>query len=433
VSGILLRFNFMLVILSTLAVFTPVFSGYTLGMFMLMVLLLSRFESISPEQIEIRGRFWKLSWPISKAALILWGAMILAGIWAAMGTEQLDHKALRQGLGNAGVKYVLLWFVYLSFWWRAAAFRKLWSAFALSYSVTSVIHLVYCIAQRQFGIDWARGFDGALKSGRFAYGVYRISGFMGHPLTLGYCQALALVACLSMWRSAIDRWEKNAWLVASISAALVLLFSGSRGPIASAIVGVGFIFPFRTFFVHWRLLLASIVALLGLSWFFGLFSRFFELFHAESGGVGRSIHWAVYWRIFSEHLFHGIGPGAPREAISAYYLSYGIGDSIKLAHNSFLQFAADYGLLGFVGVVNWVLSWFVVCHRAAIVVHGFRAILAVSISGAISQNTFQDSEFVYALTVWTMLLTAREVSGREFSTSRAKNEDFVTGTGGATS
>jgi hypothetical protein len=85
------------------------------------------------------------------------------------------------------------------------------------------------------------------------------------------------------------------------------------------------------------------------------------------------------------------------------------------------------------GVVNWVVSWFIVGQRATIVGAGSRALLAVSVSGAMSQNTFQDSGFVLALTVWTMLLIAREVTVREFSTGRAKNADLVTGAGGPAS
>lgn len=429
----LLKFNFILVILSTLAMFTPVFSGYVLGGFMLVVVLLSRFETRTSGQIVIRARFLTLLRPLSNASLVLWMLLILAGLWAAAETEHPDYKALRQGLGNVGVKYVILWFAYLSFWWRAAAFRKLWTAFALSYAVAAVVHGAFCVAQRQLGLDWAHGFSGVLNPGRFAYGVYRISGFMGHPLTLGYCQALALVGCLTLWRNAEERWEKNAWLVASIAAALVLSLSGSRGPIASALIGFALIFPFTGFLRHWKITSIGLVGLVIFAWYFGLFARFSELFQSGVGGDARALHLAVHWRIFTEHLFHGLGPGAPREAISAYYLSYGIGDSIKLAHNAFLQFAADYGLLGVAGVVNWVVSYLFVARRTSIVKSGLYALLAVSVSGAMSQNTYQDSGFMFSLTVWTMLLVAREVSVRDFPTGRPKDENFVTGKGGATS
>ena len=170
---------------------------------MVFIALAFRFSGDQSRYHGLRLRFNNTLKPISTAGLLLWALCIVAALWALAGTESPDLKSLRRVLGNIGVKYVVLWFAYRSFWWRFAANRKLSDTFTFSYAVAACIHFLYCVAQRKFGFDWVHGFDGHLGEGRFAYGVYRISGFVGHPLTLGYCQALALVAGAALYRGLI--------------------------------------------------------------------------------------------------------------------------------------------------------------------------------------------------------------------------------------
>ena len=423
----------MIVILSTLAMFTPVFSGYVLGFLMLLMALFNYFSRETDGNIEIRKKFQRSLLPISNGALIFWTAILLAAFLAAATTPSIDSKALRQALGNFTVKYVVLWFIYLTFWWRLAAVKNLWRVFTFSYAIVAVIHLGYCVIQRQYGVDWGHGFGSVLGSNRFAYGVYRISGFVGHPLTLGYCQVLALIASLHFFLKAENHSEKIAWLAAVLSPAVVLLLSGSRGPQAVTLVGILVSVPLSSFRKYRRLLALLSLTLMLLGWQFGIFSRFLEIFTAGSGGDLRGIHWRVHWNIFMDHPLVGIGPGTFRSAISAYYFSFGADDNIKLAHNAFLQFAAEYGLIGLVGVGVWLSSWYRVASNSCDSKRAFWSLLTVTVFGGLTQNNLQDSAFVYALTIWTMILAAHEVLRNGYPATEPKIDNLLTREGGASS
>jgi len=45
------------------------------------------------------------------------------------------------------------------------------------------LYVGYCVLQRYTGVNWSQGFAGRIGLNRFAYDVFRVSGFMGHPLT----------------------------------------------------------------------------------------------------------------------------------------------------------------------------------------------------------------------------------------------------------
>ena len=158
----------------------------------------------------------------------------------------------------------------------------------------------------------------------------------------------------------------------------------------------------------------------------GAFSRFQELFNNGLGGDARFTHWSVYWHIFNDHRLHGIGPGAPEQAISAYYFRAGADDTIKLAHNAFLQCAAEYGVLGLTGMLFWISSWARLVRSVHYVKRGVFGLLFILVCGGVTQNTIQDSEFVLSLTIWTMLLVAKEVDLSGIAAGRAKIKDIVT-------
>jgi O-antigen ligase len=303
--------------------------------------------------------------------------------------------------------------------------KLLLSCFSFSFAVISVFHLAYCIAQRAYGVDWGHGLHAVLGPGRYAYGVYRVSGFLGHPLTLGYSQLLALVGCSAFYTIADNRSEKNAWLVGLLSALILILMSGSRGPQILAVAIILMSIPREIIFMRWRFLSIIAVILAAFALWIGAFSRFEELFNNGLGGDARYTHWTVYWRIFNDHKLHGIGPGAPEQAISAYYFKAGADDTIKLAHNAFLQCAAEYGVLGLSGMLFWIFSWVRVGCAVKYVKKGIFGLLFILVLGGVTQNTIQDSEFVLSLTIWTMLLVAKEVDLSGIAAGRAKTKDLV--------
>jgi O-antigen ligase len=375
--------------------------------------------------------FLALLAPISRSSFVFWLILVFSAVVSFVISEQAELKPLINSLGNFFVKYVLLWFAYLSFWWRVRASDRTWIIFSRSYALFSAVNAIYCLIQRQTGVDWAHGLGHFLGEHRFAYGVYRVSGFMGHPLTFGYCQVLALVSSLFLFSVSERREEKIAWFIAFTSAFFVLLISGSRGPQLVAIIGSVLLMPLTFWKNRWKELGVALAILLALGWQIGFFDRFVELFSQGSGGDIRAIHWSVHWQIFRDHFWFGIGPGTPKSAISAYYFALQANDNIRLAHNTFLQCAAEFGVLGLLGMCIWLLAWVHVGFRSSKSRRVLFVVFVVTALSGLTQNNLQDSAFVLGLTTWTMILASYEVSRRVSNFGTVKNSDNLSREGGA--
>lgn len=418
-------FTFIICSLSAFSLFVPVFSGYMLALFMMILSIASSLLSKSSDDIEAKKRFKEQLMPVTRAVCIFVILCTAATLVVAVGSD-VDIRGLGRGISSLIIKHIILWTWYLTFWWRLsqrAAYRQV---FAYTFVSLALVNLAYCILQRQFGVDWLHGFEGRLPEGRFSGGVFRVSGFMGHPLTLAYCQALASVAALGLSRSVVEKWEKFAWLIGSIGCAAVVLISGSRGPQLTLILAFLISFPVRILVGRWKLtlLIALLVGFLGVK--YNIFARFTELTQSGMGGDARWVHWQVFWNIFTDNLWVGIGPGGRDAAISAYYLAFGHSDKIMLAHNAYLQYAAEYGVLGLLGLGYWIVSWCRLAKSAPRVSRVLWALIFLICFGALTQNNLQDSEFVLALTVWMMLLITVEVErGEPAAGRRAKAQDLL--------
>lgn len=419
-------------ILSAFSLFVPVFSGYLLALMMVMLSVVDYFRVKSTADIEYKQSFHQKTAFIKRALIVL---AVLCGCSSlyVYSTESINSKQMIRAYIDFLVKNLIVWFAYGSFWWRFAAEPSLRRNFSVTLASCAFVNLVYCVIQRFYGVDWGQGFHSVLPITRFSDGVYRVSGFMGHPLTLGYCQTLMAIAVIGMSLSAKLRWEKIAWALAGIAASLVVLISGSRGPqlaLAAGLLGLTSVQQWRR---QWRVL--GLIVFIGilLAVKVGLFARFMELSNANLGGDMRFTHWAVYWRLFTENLFFGFGVGGRDAAISAYYLAFGASDKIRSAHNALLQYAADFGLVGLAGWLTLFGSWLRFALTAKHVGKACRSMLMVTLIGAVTQNNLQDSEYVLAFTVWFMFFVTREVDLSEFCAARGtKTKNRLSREGGST-
>jgi hypothetical protein len=366
---------------------------------------------------ELKSRFYKQLTEVSRALLIF---TALCGFSCMMAYILGNHqgKDLVRGYLHFLAKNPVMWFAYLSFYWRFASQDKSRLYFARSFALFSLINLFYCLLQRSFGIDWIHGFSAILPDNRLSNGVYRVSGFLGHPLTLGYCLALASLAGLGIGGVCLRKQEKIAWQLGAAAALIVVLISGSRGPQIVMLIGLSALFPVSVLAKYWKstLFLAPVLALMAVK--YGIFSRFYELSTANLGGDMRMTHWMVYWRIFKDHFLFGIGPAGQDAAISAYYFSLSASDNIKLAHNAFLQYGAEYGLFGVVGLCVVIAAWIRLALRTVVIRRTLLVVILATLLGALTQNNLQDSEYVLSFTIWLMLLVTLEVEVRESSKTR---------------
>ncbi len=392
---------------------------------MMIISCLITFYPAAAADSELKSRFYKQLTGVSRALLIF---TALCGFSCMMAYILGNHqgKDLVRGYLHFLAKNPVLWFAYLSFYWRFASHDKSRLYFARSFAFFSLINLFYCLFQRSFGIDWIHGLSAILPNNRLSNGVYRVSGFMGHPLTLGYCQALASLAGLGLGGVCLRKQEKIAWQLGAAAALIVVLISGSRGPQVVMLIGLTALFPVSILVKYWKstLILAPVMALMAVK--YGIFSRFYELSTVNLGGDMRMTHWMVYWRIFKDHLLFGIGPGGQDAAISAYYFSLSASDNIKLAHNAFLQYGAEYGLFGFVGLCVVIVSWIKLALRTVVIRRTILVVILATLLGALTQNNLQDSEYVLSFTIWLMLLVTLEVEvGESSKTRRTEAKDSL--------
>ncbi len=266
------------------------------------------------------------------------------------------------------------------------------------------VYLLYLLVQRYTGIDWVHGFDAMLPDNRFAYGVYRLSGFMGHPLSFAYNVVLCCVLMLSGaalstrdGRARLQYWS-CLWLLL-----FALAISGSRWPFLVALLLVS-VASYRQVLAKWRLiLLGSVLFAVFLYFEASLLGRVREIMISDAPLIDRFprlAFWHVHWQIFVDHLFAGAGFGATEAVRLDYYVANGY-TSIEHkfpAHNIFLQTLADSGLIGFMSLLVWLGGFSVSLYRAATRTK-VKAILmlipAVVLTG-LFQNNLRDTEFLYA-------------------------------------
>jgi len=78
----------------------------------------------------------------------------------------------------------------------------------------------------------------------------------------------------------------------------------------------------------------------------------------DPANVQRTLQWNAGYRVFTEHLIVGVGPGALKiyipEKLTPAFFKTGIETVSEHAHNEFIEIAADTGLIG-LGLFLWIL------------------------------------------------------------------------------
>jgi len=264
---------------------------------------------------------------------------------------------------------------------------------------------IYVFAQRYTGINWVHGFSSDLPPHRLAYGVYRISGLMGHPLSFAYNLMLFTLFCfgfsISSQIAAGLRWK---WIACTAMSFSCLLLSGSRWPLVVAIV---LMVPIAA-----RLMIRSrlfwLSSLLIIVWFSafdrGTINRFGEIFESKQTWeerMPRLVFWKVHLAMFQGKPIAGTGYANRGKVRLDYYVQEGYTELREKysAHNIFLQTLADSGVIGFLSLLcllaGVMAAGFVVWrrdHSSSLFLVGAATLLA-----GLMQNNLRDSEYLFAL------------------------------------
>jgi O-antigen ligase len=292
---------------------------------------------------------------------------------------------------------------------------KLFTWQAQGLLIASVLLGLYMLGQRTWGWDWIHGFQAKIGEHRFAYGVYRASGLMGHPLSLAYnCMLLALVSfAQGLWLLARDRRQAFLWILISLVSLGLIALTGSRYPLALTLALMVLSLLIHTRLGSWRNLLGlGLLALIPISAVFlfdpVMMGRIQELLDptvALEERFDRWIFWKVHLQIFMDQPWLGTGLANYDRLLLDYYDQAGYTHIERkyTAHNILLQTLADSGLVGSLTLLVLFFALFRAGFRTLkdFRHQGFLLIALGTLFGGLMQNTLRDSEYLYAL--WTSM------------------------------
>lgn len=364
-----------------------------------------------------RGFVWTLFLGTLAFTLTALFAALCAAHWSAYplplgeALEPFKHLATKRT-----VQWLVLGTGLLFAYQRGFRMRKA----GLSLAIFLGLYLAYAIAQRTTGIDWVHGMAAKLPPNREGYGVFRVSGFMGHPISLSYNLMLFLLTAYAQLRihgETLTPRERKIWGIVAVFAALILVLSGSRWPLVVIAVTL-LLSEGKKLFRYAKWVGLGVVALAAVLVVEGsLLRRVGEIFGGDQAlyeRIPRLLFWRVHWQMFTDNPLFGVGHAASMIAAKDYYARAGFATFRELypAHNIFLQTLADGGMLGFAGLAALLAAYVVGMRRltAAGIRHGLGLLLTATVLAGLMQNDLRDSTYLYAFWLCTAFLAAEAVS-----------------------
>ena len=98
------------------------------------------------------------------------------------------------------------------------------------------------------------------------------------------------------------------------------------------------------------------------------------------------------------------------DALSTYYTAAGYHDNMYTAHNLVLQYLADAGIVGFIGLTAWFGGLLVARHRLISLLgraQGIGYLASSFFLCSLMQNNLRDSAYVYSLWYFLSLLVVQ--------------------------
>ena len=276
------------------------------------------------------------------------------------------------------------------------------------------------------------GPEAFIIQGRFmrAYGTF------GQPNPYaGYLGYLFPVAA-SLTLSAFDRWRRGrepihlalAAACGALTGALLMgiIMSWSRGAWLGVIAGSFVVIALRsrrsaTLAVGALIVLTLFIAVFGTGWMPGIIAGRVNDLGSYIGGpdparteitdanfavLERLAHWRAGQRMFEDHPWLGVGIGNYGTAYGDYALPHWY-LPLGHAHNAFINFLAEVGVIGFAAFIFFWLGVAWLAGRAAASGDGYAAALGIGILGAwayLSVHSLFDNLFVQHMQLQLALL-----------------------------
>jgi putative inorganic carbon (hco3(-)) transporter len=147
-----------------------------------------------------------------------------------------------------------------------------------------------------------------------------------------------------------------------------------------------------------------------------------KTFIAGSNVDTRELRWQAAARMIAEHPLLGVGPGGFRAEYAAVSHNAELAEQTPVAHNMFLEVAAELGLPAFGAFVGLVAVAFVAAERASRAGHDRRAMVAVqaALLAVAVGATFLSEQYYLPLWLLTALAVATELRSRREESNCAR-------------
>ena len=154
--------------------------------------------------------------------------------------------------------------------------------------------------------------------------------------------------------------------------------------------------------------------------------RFCELFQNDKSFTQRFprvVFWQLHWQMFLDNPVAGITRTGIDDALKAYFNAAGYHDTIYEAHNLFLQYLADTGMIGFLGLLGWWIGLFLTWRRLRPdFSQGVSYLAVATFLCALMQNNLRDSAYVYALWFFLSIILVQAAISTATQQESANNE-----------
>lgn len=323
--------------------------------------------------------------------------------------------ALRSSVSGEPVKlanYQSMW-IFFMFFVSSAYFdgkissKSVLTLFLLSLSVCAI----YTIVQHYTGLDLMHHAKGTKMLKQIGNGGYQVIGTYSHHLTLANVMLLGSVLAFGRALEKVRR-ARLFWLISGLLMTCATLFTFAHGPLAGFLAGIFvlavLVAPRRALPVLAGVGALSILLLATSSNFrFFIFQKWSEHVHVE-----RLYLWKASLQLIRENPLFGVGAGNFRAQVTPLlkhahiYLT-----SRAHAHNSFLQYAVEFGLVG-AGLIIWFFGLLLVRgtkkiielktneNRGYLELAGYVAAISGLLVSGLTQHVLGDSEV--AIICWLL-------------------------------
>jgi O-antigen ligase len=330
--------------------------------------------------------------PVVAQFFLIWFVTLFPGVLATLAKGQL-REAGRFLLG-----YVLVTPMFV----LGLALRDDVRGKVIKNVSTIILLLVGIISLSQFFMGWQ------LAGLNVTDQIKRAQGFYSHPLTLAYA-SLCIIPLI--FARALDK--PRDWRAVLSALALLIMIATSQSLTVISLTAVTLIFLSIKLLTRKKMLVLALIAttlgIVTLSTPNPISQKFQTVLagqrsdHETPYPDDRVAFWHAHWEMFKDAPIVGHGTDITREDRKPYYERIGLGHIKRMyeAHNMYLQAAVEGGLIAGLGLLAFLIWWFLHARNFTRVESWQRLGALVTplafAAGGLTQNAIQDSEVRYLL------------------------------------